>query len=130
MVCVNMRYLLDTHILLWAATLDKKLPDAVYEILRDADISVSYSVICPWELTIKEAKGKINLPKNFFEKLPDLGFSCLSVKEAHINTLRNIPPNHGDPFDRMLASQAKTENMTLITHDKIIAEYPIKTLLI
>jgi PIN domain nuclease of toxin-antitoxin system len=125
-----MRYLLDTHILLWAATLDKKLPSGVYEILQDADISVSYSVICPWEITIKEAKGKIKLPKNFFTKLPDLGFSCLAINEEHINMLRNIPQGHGDPFDRMLASQAKTENMTLITCDKAIAEYPIKTLLV
>lgn len=125
-----MRYLLDTHILLWAVTLDKKLPESVYEILQNTDIDISYSVICPWELTIKAAKGKINLPKDFFDKLPDLGFSCLDIKAQHVQMLRKIPQGHGDPFDRMLVSQAKTENMTLITCDKKIAEYQIKSLII
>ncbi len=126
----NMRYLLDTHILLWAAVLDKKLPKPVYDILRNTDIDVSYSVICPWELAIKEAKGKISLPKNFFAELVNLGIACLGINEPHVQMLRHIPLNHGDPFDRMLAAQAKAENMTLITHDKQFSDYPIKLLLI
>ncbi|MEK6747289.1 MAG: type II toxin-antitoxin system VapC family toxin [Pseudomonadota bacterium] len=121
-----MRYLLDTHVLLWAATLDKKLPKEILDILQNKDFDVSYSVICVWELVIKEAKEKITLPDNFFLELPNLGFNCLSIKEAYIHTLRKIPVNHGDPFDRMLIAQAMTENMTLITCDKKLTDYPVK----
>lgn len=126
----NMRYIIDTHILLWAAVLDDRLPKSIYEILRDKDIDVSYSVICPWELAIKEAKGKISLPKNFFPELINLGIACLGINESHVQMLRKIPSSHGDPFDHMLAAQTKAENMTLITHDKQFANYPIKSLLV
>ncbi|MEQ1790327.1 MAG: type II toxin-antitoxin system VapC family toxin [Rickettsiales bacterium] len=124
----SINYLLDTHILLWAVTLDKKLPQQVYDILQNTNINVFYSVISPWELTIKEAKGKINLPQSFFTELPDLGFSCLEINQRHVQMLREIPLGHGDPFDRMLAAQAKTEKMTLITCDKQLSQYPIELL--
>lgn len=123
-----MRYLLDTHILLWAAVLDKKLPKMALELMKRKDVKIFYSVICSWELAIKEAKRKLQLPSNFFTDLPNLGFECLNINEAHIRTLRNLPPIHSDPFDRMLVAQAKTENMTLVTADKNLAEYPIKLL--
>ncbi len=125
-----MRYLLDTHVLLWAAVSDKKLPDHVIDILENTDIDVYYSVVCAWELAIKEAKGRIKLPGNFFTELPKLGFNCLGIKESYIHTLIKMPLTHSDPFDRMLAAQAQAENMTLITCDKKILEYPIKILVI
>ncbi len=124
------RYLIDTHILLWASSLDNKLPKHIYDILYNADIEIAYSVICLWELIIKEAKGKLNLPDNFFARLPELGFSCLDVKQSHVLMLQNIPSGHGDPFDRMLIAQAKAENITLITHDKQLSQYPAKLLII
>lgn len=125
-----MKYLLDTHVLLWAATADKKIPKEIVSILTNRSFDVCYSVVCIWELAIKEAKEKIELPKNFFSELPKLGFRCLDVKEHHIHTLRKIPASHGDPFDRMLIAQAKAENMTLITRDKKLTIYPTKILAI
>ncbi|MEZ5691832.1 MAG: type II toxin-antitoxin system VapC family toxin [Rickettsiales bacterium] len=126
----SVHYLLDTHILLWAVTLDKRLPNNVYDILQNGDIQVSYSVICPWELAIKEAKGKIKLPENFFSALPDLGFACLEIKESHVRMLREIPSGRGDPFDRMLIAQAKAENMTLISADKQLSNYLVNLLVV
>ncbi len=123
-----MRYLLDTHMILWAATLDDKLPLHIFDELKNPENQVSYSVIAPWELAIKEAKGKLQLPDNFFNDLPNLGFDCLDISSKHIGELREIPKLHGDPFDRMLVAQAKAENMILVTGDKRLAEYPIKLL--
>jgi PIN domain nuclease of toxin-antitoxin system len=125
-----MRYLLDTHILLWALTLDKRLPKPVIDILQNTDLDVYYSVICIWELAIKEAREKIELPNNFFSELPNFGFNCLDIKESYVHMLRKMPLTHSDPFDRMLVAQTKVENMTLITCDKKIMEYPIKILAI
>lgn len=126
----KVRYLIDTHILLWAVTSDNRLPQRIHDILDNTDIQVSYSVICPWELIIKETKGKIKLPDNFFAELPDLGFDFLDIKQSHVDMLRKIPSGHGDPFDRMLIAQAQAENMTLISSDKQFLNYPVQLLIV
>ncbi|MBV8938317.1 MAG: type II toxin-antitoxin system VapC family toxin [Alphaproteobacteria bacterium] len=123
-------YLLDSNVLLWFRQENEKLPKPALAMLKDPSVPVWYSVITPWELSIKQGKGKLALPEDFFETLPRLGFDCLPVKESHVYALRSLHRLHGDPFDRMLAAQAKTEKLTLVTGDKRLAAYPIKTLLI
>jgi len=51
----------------------------------------------------------------------------LPVKLEHILYLQNLPPYHRDPFDRLLVAPAISENLTLITYDSVIAQYPVKT---
>ncbi len=125
-----MSYLLDSNALLWFRQENTRMPAPVLHMLQDPTKEVYYSVITPWELSIKQAKGKLSLPKHFFTSLPTLGFDCLPITEIHVETLRSLPTLHGDPFDRMLVAQAKTEHLTLITGDKQLAEYPVKTLVI
>jgi len=103
---------------------------SIASLLADSDRAVFYSVINPWELSIKHAKGKLKVPSNFFETFSTLGFECLPIEESHVQTLRELPPLHDDPFDRMLVAQAKVEKLTLITSDKRLAQYPVKTLLL
>ncbi len=124
-----MRYLLDSHILHWFRFHSPRIPKQIYELLDDTD-AVYYSVITPWELSIKHLKGKLPLPDGFFDTLPTLGFDCIPIEESHIHALRSLPDLHSDPFDRMLVAQASAEKMTLITHDRNLAAYPIKTLLV
>ena len=128
MVLPENKYLLDSHALLWFR--EQKLPKAILRLLEDPNEPAYYSVITPWELSIKQAKGKLSLPKNFFSTLPSLGFDCIPIEEKHVEALRQLPRLHGDPFDRMLAAQAGSEKMTLVTSDKRLAAYPIQTLLI
>lgn len=53
------------------------------------------------------------------------GLELLPISVNHILTLDNLPMHHRDPFDRMLIAQAQVENMPLISHDPVIAQYPI-----
>lgn len=123
-----MSYLVDSHALYWFIFGNPRLPKKARELLEDPLEIIYYSVVTPWELSIKHSKGKLKLPDDFFDTLPNRGFDCLPIDESHINALRALPKLHGDPFDRMLVAQAKAEKMTLITGDKRLAEYPIKTL--
>lgn len=125
-----MSYLLDSNALLWARTSKKKLGSSLIALLENPDESIYYSVVSPWELFIKYTKGKLPLPPDFFDTMPNLGFDCLPIEEKHIDALRSLPSLHGDPFDRMLVAQAMAEKMTLITSDKRLAAYPVKTLLV
>ena len=123
------RYLLDSHIIIWLR-LERKKIENIAKLLTTEDNDVFYSVVNPWELSIKEAKGQLKVPEGFFEGFPKLGFSCLCSEEEHIAALRPLPLLHNDPFDRMLVAQAMAEKMTLITSDRRLAAYPVKTLLV
>ncbi len=125
-----MRFLLDTHIVYWARVQPHFLPPHIADTLLNPNYEIYYSVICPWELAIKEAKKKIHLPEAFFSTFADTGFDVLAITDKHVEALRKLPRLHGDPFDRMLAAQAASENMTLITHDKRLASYPVRTIVI
>lgn len=125
-----MRYLLDSNIVYWLRFNSPIIDARLRQLLEDPNETFYYSVITPWELSIKHAKGKLPLPENFFPSLSQLGFDCLPIEEEHIDALRTLPVLHGDPFDRMLAAQAYHEHLTLITGDKRLAAYPIKTLLV
>lgn len=124
------RYLLDTHIVLWYLQGSQQLSAEVIALIRDNANDVYYSVLCPWELSIKQTKGKLHLPERFYSVLATQGFAVLEVKDAHAQVLRELPLHHHDPFDRMLVAQAKAEHLTLITRDRNLSVYPIKTLLV
>jgi PIN domain nuclease of toxin-antitoxin system len=125
-----MKYLLDSHVVCWLRFNPLKLPGYINTILENEENQLYYSVVTPWELSIKHAKGKLHLPEIFFSTLPDLGLECVGIEHKHVEALRQLPHLHHDPFDRMLVAQAKEENLTFITADTMLADYPIKTLLV
>ena len=122
-------YLTDTHIIYWFRLgWHHRLTAPVVQLMEDIQNDVYYSVVNPWELSIKCMKGKLSLPDDFLTTLPNLGFDCMPIEEKHVETLRTLPRIHDDLFDRMLVAQAISENMTLITADKHLLQYPVKLL--
>ena len=127
-----MRYLLDTHTLLWYIDGNAQLPDNVGSIVTDKKNLCFFSVASIWEMSIKISLQKLQLKFSLEELLAYLSKNSISILEinpTHTITLLNMPFIHRDPFDRMLIAQAKTENLALITKDNHIKQYPdIKTL--
>ena len=126
-----MKYLLDSHILIWALFSDEKLSRKAYEIINNPDNEIYYSAVSVWEINMKHDKSPNKMPISgqLLVKSSDEAKMCsLPVTKEHalaISTLRreeNTPP-HQDPFDRMLIAQAKTENMILLTHDSLLKDY-------
>lgn len=116
-----MRLLLDTHIALWA--LGGELESAAAQRIADAD-AVFVSAASLWEVAIKHALGRIkvslvDLPKDMAAS----GFQELSVTWRHAIEVRNLPPLHKDPFDRLLVAQAVSEPLHLLTADPVLAAY-------
>ena len=128
-----MKYLLDTHIILWALLDDKSLDKKVKELILNKNNEIYYSTVSSWEVEIKHQKDK-----NFNLTGEQLAFLCdqnyllnLNINNKHVNNLKNIENKiNKDPFDRMLLAQAKTENMILITHNKKFKNYDQKNILI
>lgn len=127
----KMKYLLDTHILLWALTDNKKLPAEAQRIITDDNNEIFASVASLWEITIKNSIHPENMPFNGIEvsqycKNSDI--KLIDIKEKHIVALpslhrENNAPKHNDPFDKIMLCQAKVEEMIFISCDTLLPAY-------
>ncbi|MFQ5633663.1 MAG: type II toxin-antitoxin system VapC family toxin, partial [bacterium] len=110
-----MKYLLDTHALLWIVQEDEKLSKKTAEIYLDPSNEIYFSVVSLWEMAIKInlQKLKIGDPLDNFVKNHVIGNGIRILKLAtdHIFPLENLPLHHRDPFDRLLISQSMQEMM-------------------
>jgi PIN domain nuclease of toxin-antitoxin system len=120
-----MKLLLDTHIALWAIAGDPSLGAEFLDRLRH-DPDIFLSPVSLWEITIKQATGKLAGPADLAEQVRDMGFRELPVTHAHAIAAGRLPPHHRDPFDRMLIAQAVAEGLTLVSRDSSIALYDVE----
>lgn len=125
-----MRLLLDTHVLLWWLGDDAALGGPAREAIANAENLVLFSAVSIWEMRIKQAIGKLVLPENFGEVLAEQAFESLAVTVTHAHAVAHLPMIHRDPFDRMLVAQARVEGLTLMSHDQVMAQYDVRTLLV
>ncbi len=123
-----MRLLLDTHALLWALASPGELSARVRQLLERPETTVLVSVVSAWEMEIKRALGKLDVPDDLEAQMKRLRFIELPVHLRHVQRLRRLPGLHRDPFDRMLVAQAGADGLTLVTRDRDIMAYPIKSL--
>ena len=123
-----MRLLLDTHIFLWFISGDVRLPADWRDRVRDAENTVSLSVVSVWEAIVKYRLGKLPLPYPPEHYLPAQRvrhqIASLSLDEASVCQLATLPSIHRDPFDRMLVCQALEHGQTMVTVDPVFRAYP------
>jgi PIN domain nuclease of toxin-antitoxin system len=121
------RFLLDTHLLLWAAGPDERLSAEVRRLLADPENELSFSVVSLWEVAIKQRLGRADFRADarvLRRALHDNFYSELSITGEHALAVAALPPLHKDPFDRMLVAQSMVEGITLLTADPQVAQYP------
>ncbi len=123
-----MNLLLDTHVLLWWLDDEPLLSEAARSTISDGKNVVFVSSAVIWEIRIKQALGKLEIPPNFRQVLDQQPFEMLAINAEHAHTVGDLPAIHRDPFDRMLVAQAKVEGFTIVTRDSIIEQYKIKTI--
>ena len=117
-----MRLLLDTHVVLWWQTDDRRLNREAREAIATADI-VWVSAVSGWEAAIKASLGRLRLDEPFPLLVRANEFTELPVTLDHAARYGELPAHHPDPFDRLLAAQAFAEHATLVTHDRAFAPY-------
>lgn len=124
-----MKLLLDTHALLWALATPGKLPAAARAAVQAAENDVFASVASAWEIAIKVALRRLEFDVPSMENtLAASGIQTLGISLQHTARVAELPPLHGDPFDRMLVAQALCESMTLVSGDREIAKYGVRLL--
>ncbi len=115
-----MRYLVDTHLLVWSKTAPTRLKSRAKAVLVDPDNLLVFSVVSIWEAIIKSTRGRADfavVPAMLRRALLDGDYEELGVTAAHVLSVGNLPPLHGDPFDRLLVAQARAEGIQLLTGD-------------
>jgi PIN domain nuclease of toxin-antitoxin system len=117
------KFLLDTHLVLWAMQDSKLLSAAARKYLRAAE-AVHVSAASLWEIAIKASLGKLAVDSDLLEEeLATAGFQPLPITWQHTVRVRKLPMHHRDPFDRMLIAQAVSEPLHLLTHDAALSRY-------
>ncbi len=124
-----MKLLLDTHAFIWWDSDPERLSRRALALCQDSRNELRLSVASLWEIQIKMQLGKLKLAA----RLPDIvaaqqeanELMLVNIAANHVYALDDLPPHHKDPFDRMIIVQAKTEGLRLVSHDKVIREYPV-----
>jgi PIN domain nuclease of toxin-antitoxin system len=123
-----MRLLLDSHALLWWLDDDPRLGPAASSAIADPATDVHVSSVSIAELTIKIGLRKLTVNGDLVEHVIANDFIELPLAMAHASALKELPPVHRDPFDRMLIAQARVEGLALVTADRVMTGYDVRLL--
>lgn len=122
--------LIDTHIFLWWLFDDSRLPGKIKKFIEDVNHPIFVSAASVWEIATKFRLGKLPEASSVAANVPQWiiksGFRPLDITPEHAQLAGSWDISHRDPFDRMLAAQARLENFQLASIDKTMALFPIK----
>lgn len=123
-----MNYLVDTHIFLWSVFSPKKISKKVRDILIKGEFIKYVSLITFWEISLKYQLGKLQLKNILPDELPEIakksGFEILNLSAETVSSFYKLPKlKNKDPFDRMLAWQAISKDLSFLTQDQDFSHY-------
>ncbi len=126
------KYLLDTHALIWWWIEPNKLSKQAIQVISNTDNIIHVSSASMWEMATKHRKGKLSdvddILSNFETLINEDDFKPLPISWQHARLSGQLPHSHNDPFDRMLVAQAQMENLTLISCDGVMQHFDVKLL--
>jgi PIN domain nuclease of toxin-antitoxin system len=122
-----LRFLLDTHFVVWVPVNDDRISRQARTILNDPANQFVFSVSSIWEIAIKRGLQRRDFlfdPREIRRQLIENGYEELTLQSRHVVAVDSMASIHKDPFDRILIAQAMVEGITLLTADPAIAQYP------
>jgi PIN domain nuclease of toxin-antitoxin system len=125
-----MKYLLDAQAFLYVVADDPRLPGRARAFFVDPDNEPRLSVVSAWEIAIKASIKKLALPDRagawLSEQLATNQVGLLPIELDHIGRVADLPFHHKDPFDRLLAAQALSEKLPLLSGDIAFDAYGVE----
>lgn len=120
-----MKLLLDTNALLWILRDDRMLGQRAREVLVETP-RVLVSEISLLEVAVKISVGKLPAEPRLHAAVRELGFERTGLEDRFLARLEHLPLLHRDPFDRFLVAQALTDNLHVLTADRMFASYGVQ----
>ncbi len=127
------RLLVDAHALLWWLGDDEQLSGPAREAIEAAE-SPLVGAGTAMEIAVKRSIGKLPIDADWPQQVQADGFGLLGIAWPHVTRLQSLPyPKvggraHRDPFDRLLAAQALSERVPVVTCDSALAAYGVASL--
>jgi PIN domain nuclease of toxin-antitoxin system len=125
-----LRALLDTHTFIWLNNEPERITARVRGLVEDGTNLVFLSAVAAWEISVKNAKGHLDLPlpaeDYVFTRIEREGLEPLAIELNHALRVGDLPPIHKDPFDRLLIAQSQLEDLPILTNDRNIARYDVE----
>jgi PIN domain nuclease of toxin-antitoxin system len=121
-----MRLLIDTHVLIWAASDPDRVSDAAAAAMSDPENDVYVSAVTGWEIATKRAQGQLRFPDVDRGMLAAQRMVELPITLAHAAESGLLPFHHRDPFDRLLIAQARVEDLVVLTRDRAFDAYDVQ----
>lgn len=122
-----MRFLLDTDIFLYFINGDPQIPQKTINLINNPNQKIYFSMASIWEIVIKINIGKLKLKDNItsiYALLFQYNIEILQPNEYGFKVYLTLPLIHKDPFDRLILSQAIANDLTVISDDQYIRNYP------
>jgi len=123
-----MKYILDTHTLIWFLQGNEALSKKAKRIIEETDSEKYISIASIWEIAIKVSLEKLQLAKpldSFLFDLSQANITILPIKLSHTLRLSRLEFFHKDPFDRLIIAQSIEENFEVLTRDPNFPPYDI-----
>jgi len=123
-----MKYILDTHTLIWFLQGNEALSKKAKRIIEETDSEKYISIASIWEIAIKVSLEKLQLAKpleSFLFDLSQTNITILPIKLSHTLRLSRLEFFHKDPFDRLIIAQSIEENFEVLTRDPNFPPYDI-----
>lgn len=122
--------LIDTQCWLWAMEDPSRFRPETRKLIEDQTNEIFFSAASSWEILIKTSLGKLALPEDSAQyissRIREENFTELAIEVSHTLALSKLPMHHKDPFDRILIAQSISENIPILTSDKIFKKYPVQ----
>lgn len=105
------------------------MPSKAAELVQNPTNQILCSAVSIWEVAIKHSngvRGADHMPmsgQQLLDEIEQLDVTLLPITPQHAALVGELPYHHRDPFDRLLIAQAMAEQITLLTHDKKLADY-------
>lgn len=127
-----MSVLIDTCVFLWMRMAPDRLAPDVRDVLIDKANDVLFSAVSSWEIAVKYALGRLDLPEppDVFvsERIASSELTPIPVEHLHALRVASLPMHHRDPFDRLLIAQATEMQVPIITDDRGFDPYEIEVI--
>lgn len=127
-----MKLLLDTHIFIWLAGAPSKLSLHERALCEDRASELVLSVASSREMQIKLQLGKLQVARPAQDLVANQqrtnGVRVLPVILDQVLTLRDLPAQHSDRFDRLRIARATVEKAAILSRDRVFTKYPVTVL--
>ena len=115
-----MKLLLDSHAVYWWMTGSARLSETAGELIVDNANILLVSAVSIYEIEFKAGRRRLNLPpQELRAALRRNAVEELAVTHDHAEYAAHLDWDHRDPWDRLLAAQARLENCVLVSIDEV-----------